>query len=122
MNNLKKIIILLVLFSANFIFAQNDIEKVRSTEITKDEIYLKQNYPNPFNPTTNIKYQIANKKLVILKIYDILGKEIETLVNERQSPGVYEVTFDGSALSSGVYFYKLTADNYSETKKLVLIK
>jgi photosystem II stability/assembly factor-like uncharacterized protein len=92
------------------------------SEIVPSSYELKQNYPNPFNPTTNIKYQIANNKFVILKIYDILGKEIETLVNERQSPGVYEVTFDGSALSSGVYFYKLTADNYSETKKLVLIK
>ena len=87
-----------------------------------DKFALYQNYPNPFNPSTNIKYQIANNKLVILKIYDILGKEVETLVNENQKPGTYEVTFDGSKLSSGIYFYTLTAGEYNETKKMVLIK
>jgi len=89
--------------------------------------YLSQNYPNPFNPTTNIKYQITgtpgvNNKLVTLKIYDVLGKEIETLVNEKQSPGTYEVTWDGSNYPSGVYFYKLTAGDFTETKKMILLK
>jgi hypothetical protein len=85
---------------------------------------LSQNYPNPFNPTTNIKYQIANNlpRQVTLKIYDILGKEAMTLVNERQSPGLYEIQFDGSKLSSGIYFYKLTAGDFSDVKSMILIK
>ncbi len=87
-----------------------------------DNFSLSQNYPNPFNPTTNIKYQIKSKGLVTFKIYDILGKEIATLVNEKQSPGTYEVSWDGSAYPSGVYFYKLIAGNFSETKKMLLIK
>jgi hypothetical protein len=87
-----------------------------------DKFELLQNYPNPFNPTTNIKYQIPNNSYVSLKVFDIIGKEITTLVNEKQSPGSYEVSFDGSNLPSGVYFYKLITGNYSETRKMVLIK
>jgi hypothetical protein len=87
-----------------------------------DKYSLYQNYPNPFNPTTNIKYQIINKKLVTLKIYDILGKEVASLVNEKQLPGVYEVNWDASQFPSGVYFYKLTAGDFSEVKRMVLIK
>jgi len=83
---------------------------------------LYQNYPNPFNPATNIRYQIANNKLVTLKIYDLLGKEIATLVNEKQSIGVYEVTFDAGSLTSGVYFYKLTVGDFVETRKMLIIK
>jgi len=83
---------------------------------------LSQNYPNPFNPTTNIRYQIPNNSYVVLKIYDILGKEIATLVNEKLKAGEYESTFDGSGLPSGVYFYKLEAGEYSETKKMLVIK
>ncbi|MDZ7766259.1 MAG: T9SS type A sorting domain-containing protein [Melioribacteraceae bacterium] len=70
---------------------------------------LSQNYPNPFNPTTSIKYQVSSSEKVILKVYDILGREIKTLVNEVKSPGSYEVQFDASQLASGVYFYRLTA-------------
>jgi hypothetical protein len=83
---------------------------------------LSQNYPNPFNPATNIKYQIAKNNFVTLKIYDILGKEIMTLVNERQSTGLYEIQFDGSKLSSGIYFYKLTSGDFSDVKSMILIK
>lgn len=83
---------------------------------------LFQNYPNPFNLSSNIKYQISKSDFVNLKIYDIVGKEIATLVNEKQSPGTYEVSFDGTNYPSGVYFYKLIAGDYSETKKMVLIK
>jgi photosystem II stability/assembly factor-like uncharacterized protein len=83
---------------------------------------LSQNYPNPFNPSTNIKYQIKNNGLVTLTIFDILGKEITTLVKEKQSPGTYEENWDGSAYPSGVYFYKLTAGEFTEIKKMVLIK
>jgi len=83
---------------------------------------LSQNYPNPFNPTTSIKYNVASSKHIKLVVYNILGKEIATLVNEKQSPGTYEVNWDASAFPSGVYFYKLTAGDYTETKKALLIK
>ena len=91
---------------------------------------LYQNYPNPFNPVTKIKFGVpsgfplrayGNEK-VVLKVYDILGKEIQTLVNEKLNPGTYEVTFDGSQLPSGVYFYQLRTGNFVDTKKLVLIR
>ncbi|MCX6163670.1 MAG: T9SS type A sorting domain-containing protein [Ignavibacteriae bacterium] len=101
----------------------SEILKIKTISLNvPDKYYLYQNYPNPFNPVTNIKYQITNNKLVILKIYNILGKEITTLVNEKQSPGVYEVAFDGSQIPSGVYFYKLETGDFSEVKKMVLIK
>lgn len=83
---------------------------------------LAQNYPNPFNPVTSIKYQIANSNFITLKVFDILGKEILTLVNEKQSPGEYEIKFDASKLSSGIYFYKLTAGDYKDVKSMILIK
>jgi photosystem II stability/assembly factor-like uncharacterized protein len=86
------------------------------------EYKLYQNYPNPFNPTSNIKYQITNNKFVTLKIFDILGKEVATLVNEKQTAGMYEVTFNSGGLASGVYFYKLQAGDFSEVKKMILIK
>jgi len=81
-----------------------------------------QNYPNPFNPITNIRYSIPYTENVKLIVYDVMGREIATLVNEKQSPGTYEATFDGSAFASGVYFYKLIAGDFSKTKKLLLIK
>ncbi|HEY5533639.1 MAG TPA: T9SS type A sorting domain-containing protein [Ignavibacteria bacterium] len=83
---------------------------------------LFQNYPNPFNAKSNIKYQISKISDVQIKIFDILGREIAILVNEKLNPGTYEVTFDGSNLPSGVYFYKLSAGNFTETKKLTLLK
>jgi photosystem II stability/assembly factor-like uncharacterized protein len=89
--------------------------------------YLSQNYPNPFNPTTKIKFTIASNvkgetSNVSLVIYDILGNEIATLVNEEKQPGTYEVEFDGKQFPSGVYFYQLKAGNFLESKKMVLIK
>jgi photosystem II stability/assembly factor-like uncharacterized protein len=84
---------------------------------------LEQNYPNPFNPTTNIGYRIPEFGFVTLKVYDLLGKEVATLVNEEKPAGNYEVNFDASGLSSGIYFYKLKVGNeFIETKKLVLLK
>lgn len=83
---------------------------------------LGQNYPNPFNPMTNVKFQMPNEAFVKLIVFDVLGREIETLVNEELKPGTYEITFDGSNLPSGLYFYKLTAGNYNDTKKMILIK
>ncbi|HEY5124113.1 MAG TPA: T9SS type A sorting domain-containing protein, partial [Ignavibacteria bacterium] len=100
--------------------------KTNANEIP-DKFSLSQNYPNPFNPVTKIKFDIpsdvkremSNVKLII---YDILGKEITILVNEKLQPGTYEVTFDGSNLPSGVYFYQLRVGTYLETKKMLLIK
>jgi hypothetical protein len=83
---------------------------------------LEQNYPNPFNPLTNIEYQIANTGLVKLVVYNSLGEEVATLVNEYKSAGSYEVKLDASNLPSGVYIYRLTSGSYSAVKKLVLLK
>lgn len=88
---------------------------------------LTQNYPNPFNPETKIKFTIPgfstlNSNVVTLRVFDMLGREVSVLVNDRLSPGIYEVTFDGSKLSSGMYFYKLQMDKYTDSKRMVLIK
>lgn len=83
---------------------------------------LSQNYPNPFNPTTKIEYSLPKSSKVMIKIYNMSGKEVATLVDSYQTVGNYETTFDGSKLSSGVYFYKLQAGDYVDTKKMMLIK
>ena len=83
---------------------------------------LYQNYPNPFNPSTKIRYQIRVFSHVTLKIYDVLGREVKTLVNREQNPGSYNLTFNTVNLPSGVYFYRLEAGSFSQTKKLILIK
>jgi photosystem II stability/assembly factor-like uncharacterized protein len=83
---------------------------------------LNQNYPNPFNPATTITYQIPQTGFVSLKVYDILGREVATLVNEEKLAGSYEVQFEGSGLTSGIYFYQLKAGEYSETKKMSLLR
>lgn len=84
--------------------------------------YLTQNYPNPFNPVTKIKLFIPKEELVQLKIYNILGKELKTLLNEYKQTGVYEVEFDGSNLPSGVYFYRMISGSFAETKKMILLR
>jgi len=83
---------------------------------------LSQNYPNPFNPSTSIKYQVSSIAQVTLKLYDVLGNEVATLVNEEKPAGSYEVEFNASQLSSGIYFYKLQVDGFISTKKMTLIK
>ncbi|GBD86208.1 hypothetical protein BMS3Abin03_00118 [bacterium BMS3Abin03] len=83
---------------------------------------LYQNYPNPFNPQTTIKYQIPELSLVALKVFDVLGSEVVTLVNEEKQTGTYEVEFDATGLPSGVYFYQIKAGNYIETKKMLLLQ
>jgi hypothetical protein len=95
---------------------------VTENEIAPDEYVLNQNYPNPFNPVTVIKYSIPKTELVKLTVYDILGKEIETLVNEVKNPGEYRVDFNASSYTNGVYFYKLTTGNFSQTKKMLFVK
>lgn len=87
-----------------------------------DKYSLSQNYPNPFNPGTKIKFQIPKSGEVQLKIYDMLGRELETLLNEKLQAGTYETEWNGTNFASGTYFYKLSADNFTETKKMQLVK
>ena len=98
------------------------INSITNSNQSEFKFILAQNYPNPFNPSTTINYQIPSAGLVTIKIYDVLGREIETLVNEEKGVGRYKVEFNGSNLASGLYFYRITSNNYSDTKKMVLVK
>jgi len=88
------------------------------------EYLLYQNYPNPFNPSTKIKFSIPKNTsgITSLKLFDILGREVSTLINESLQAGTYEVLFDGSNLSSGIYFYKITSGDYAASRKMILLK
>jgi photosystem II stability/assembly factor-like uncharacterized protein len=90
--------------------------------IQPEQFTLSQNYPNPFNPSTTIRFQVPNSSFVNLKVYDILGNEVATLVNEERPTGSYEVNFKASNLSSGVYIYKIQAGSFVETKKMIVLK
>ncbi len=100
----------------NFVTAVNEI-----TNSPKD-FTLYQNYPNPFNPTTTIKYSIPREGKVTLKVYDVIGKEVATLVNGEKSAGTYNVTFNAAKLASGIYFYRLETESFISIKKLILLK
>lgn len=97
---------------------------IESNSFAADEYSLHQNYPNPFNPSTRINYELRNSNYVTLKVFDLLGKEVATLVNEKQSAGSYAVDFNSSEfnLPSGIYFYTLNAGDFKETRKMILIK
>ncbi len=108
-------------------FAPNKSIVIKNITGIKNGIYasaftLEQNYPNPFNPTTAIGFQLSAVGHVSLKVYDVLGKEVSTLVNEVKPAGKYKVEFNGSNLASGIYFYCIEAGNYHSIKKMVLIK
>lgn len=83
---------------------------------------LSQNYPNPFNPSTSIEFSLSKSSFVTLKVYNLIGQEVATLVNENLSAGIYEATWNGSSFESGIYFYKINAEGYQETRKMILIK
>lgn len=109
----------------------NDFLTVKFSQITGSNIQqeeipgnflIYQNYPNPFNPTTNIRFDIPYDAEVKIVIYDMVGREVNVLANEFKQAGSYEISFDASALSSGIYFYQITANNYSEAKKMIFIK
>jgi hypothetical protein len=89
---------------------------------TAKEFKLSQNYPNPFNPSTKIDYTVPFSSKISIKIFDMTGREISTLVNETKEAGSYTVNFNASSLSSGVYFYKLSAGSFEQTMKMVLVK
>ncbi|MEI7485079.1 MAG: T9SS type A sorting domain-containing protein [Ignavibacteriota bacterium] len=121
-------------FNSNYIFAGtalnsvwrrplSEIIGIQNISTTIPSSYsLGQNYPNPFNPMTNVKFSIVNAGDVKIVVYDVQGREVQTLVNERLNAGMYEVRFDGSMLTSGVYFYRLTTAGFAETKRMLLIK
>ena len=91
-------------------------------EIHIKDFNLKQNYPNPFNPSTKIEYSIPHSAFISLKVYNLLGEEVTTLYEGIKNAGNYSVEFNGAGLSSGIYFYRLKAENYMDTKKFVLLK
>lgn len=104
----------------NYSWIPSDVKEISGN---LPEVYsLEQNYPNPFNPSTSIQFGIPENAFVSLKIYDVLGKEVVTLMNEEMNAGTYEVNFNASALSSGVYFYKLETGNFVQSRKMVLMK
>ncbi|MBK6538476.1 MAG: T9SS type A sorting domain-containing protein [Ignavibacteria bacterium] len=109
-------------FAKRYTLAGGTIKVEMISSVIPDNFLLSQNYPNPFNPRTEISYEVPAAKLVKLTVYNILGKEMAELVNERQSPGKYKVSFDASNLTSGVYFYTLSTDNFTETKRMILLK
>lgn len=107
----------------NITFAyENTVSVIKESETVPDKYNLFQNYPNPFNPVTNIKFNIPKAGNTKVEVYDILGKKVETLVNQHLAPGNYKVTFDGSNLPSGVYFYHLNSEYFTETKRMILLK
>ena len=113
--------------SINFDYGNWILDDVLSIIGVEDEFSpvnfsLSQNYPNPFNPNTTIKYEISEMSFVTLKVFDLLGKEVATLINEEKPMGNYEIKFDGSKLTSGIYFYQLQAGAFVETKKMILLK
>lgn len=105
----------------NIVFLKKHGDGSATTEIPK-EFKLAQNYPNPFNPSTLIEFAVAKPERVTIKVYNVLGKEVATLVDEFKEPGVYSVRFDASQLSSGIYFYKLQSESYNAVRKMILQK
>jgi len=100
-----------------------EYSKVVNVDLTTPTVFsLDQNYPNPFNPSTVISYSVPQNSFVTLKVYDIIGNEVATLVNQTQSAGKYDIRFDASSLSNGVYLYSIKTDNFSSTKKMILMK
>jgi len=96
---------------------------IKNVETNIPKIFcLSQNYPNPFNPSTKIKYDIPKTSQVTIKVFDLIGREVTTLVNEIKQPGSYEAEFNASNFASGVYFYRIEAGNYVNVKKMVLVK
>jgi photosystem II stability/assembly factor-like uncharacterized protein len=104
-----------------FQYLQKTTSVKETISLLPQQFLLEQNYPNPFNPSTIISYQVPKASHVLLKIYDVLGREVSTLIDKEQVPGNYKIQFSGQ-LSSGVYFYRLTAGDFSQTKKMLMLK
>lgn len=101
---------------------QFEYSKTVEVQLTLSEYALYQNYPNPFNPVTNIRYQLPKESKILIKIYNILGSEVIELLNDKKEPGIYEINFNASNLPSGIYFYQISTPEYSNTKKMILLK
>jgi hypothetical protein len=106
------------IYSAEYIYNPTSVNEISNVK----NFNLNQNYPNPFNPSTKIQYEIPKSGLVTIKVYDELGREIKTLVDQYKNKGSYEINFTAVNLSSGVYFYQLRAGNFVSTKKMILLK
>lgn len=106
----------------NYQMIMNLVSVENSDNLSPENFYLAQNYPNPFNPVTTIQFSIPQRSNVTLKVYDVLGKEITTLVNEEKERGVYTVNFDATSLASGIYLYRIQAGSFTETKKMILLR
>ena len=104
------------------VYKQNVVTAVEDDEIVPLEFRMEQNYPNPFNPSTIIRFSVSEKSNVVLKVYDILGSEVATLVNNDMDIGRYEVEFRADNYSSGIYIYKISAGNFVSTKKMILLR
>ena len=102
--------------------AKNEYSDEIEVEIIPIEFTLYQNYPNPFNSSTNIKYSVPENGFVKLSVYNLVGEEVSVLVNETVDAGFYEIEFNANALPSGIYFYRLRAGEYINTKKMILMK
>ncbi len=103
-------------------FTWTDWTSVEENDQPVKSFKLFQNYPNPFNPATKIRYELPERSFITIRVYDVLGKEIATLVNEEKLSGSYEVEFNRNGLASGIYYYRITAGNFSQTKKMILLK
>jgi len=108
--------------SGTISWSENNVTSVEKLDAIPNQFILQQNYPNPFNPTTTLKYSIPKQSHVNLKVYNLLGKEVATLVNNLQSAGVYKYSFDASNLSSGIYFVSLQAGDFLQVRKMTLLK
>ena len=108
-----------ICYLSKYSFGVTGIENISVAPTTYS---LSQNYPNPFNPSTKIQFSVTKEAFVTLKVYDMLGREVETLVNGEKSSGAYEVSFDASKLSSGVYFYTINAKDFNKVKKMILLR
>ena len=104
------------------LFGGSESDNASSQLQTTEEITLLGNYPNPFNPVTNIRYDLQQDNFVTIRVYDVLGKEVVTLVNENKKAGKYMISFNGTGLSSGIYFYKIKAGEYEHTRRMTLLK
>lgn len=105
-----------------YVYQQQTITTVEENETIPTAFKLEQNYPNPFNPTTKIKFAVPERGNVLIKIYDLLGSEVATLVNEELDAGWHQKNFNAAVLASGVYLFRMEAGNYANTKKMIYIK
>ncbi len=97
-------------------------EEIRVSNLVPAEYSLEQNYPNPFNPSTEIKFSVPQTTNVTLKVFDVMGREVATLIDEQMEAGKHSVVFDAANLSSGVYYYTIITENFIQTKKMLLLK